>query len=94
MKKKEKDTKDAGARAREAELIRSQLDDLGLPPSDIQGPLDALRTFETEGVGATRTWKVPAFGVAVTVLLSTQPHIVSYAKVGRLTPLAQLPKRR
>lgn len=65
-------------------MIRSQLDDLGLPGADLQPIHAALDEFAKEGVGVTQAWKLPGFGVRITVLLSTQPHIISYAKISRL----------
>lgn len=64
-------------------MIRLQLDDLGLPREDIAGAHEALAAFAAAGEGLTRSWKVPAFGVTLTLLLSTQPHIVSYARISR-----------
>lgn len=81
---KTKISKNEEARAREAEMIRSQLDDLGLPEAEVREVNAALDAFARDGVGITRTWKVPGFGVAITLLLSTQPHIISYAKLSRL----------
>lgn len=71
------------ARRREVEMIRSQLDDLGLPEADVRGVHAALDEFARDGVGQTRTWKMQGFGVGITLLLSTQPHITSYAKLSR-----------
>lgn len=83
QKQKQKHTKAPQVRAREVEMIRSQLDDLGLSRTDIAGVHDSLETFAADGTGVTRSWKVPAFGVTVTLLLSTQPHVVSYAKISK-----------
>lgn len=79
-----KNPKAAEARVREAEMIRSQLDDLGLPDTDeVVAIRAALDEFARDGVGTTRTWTLPGFGVRVTVLLSTQAHITSYARLHR-----------
>lgn len=71
------------ARAREAEMIRMQLDDLGLPREEVAEAHRALDSFSIDGIGSTQSWRVPGFGVTVTLLLSTQPHIVSFAKVSK-----------
>ena len=84
MKQKQKRSpKQPEDRRREAEMISSQLDDLGFPAGDVEDIKAALERFAADGEGCTRTWKFPGFGVGVTLLLSTQPHIVSYARVHR-----------
>lgn len=81
--KEPKEPKSREARAREAEMIRTQLADLGFPTgaSDIWGALDE---FVDMGFGLTRAWKFGDLGVEVMLLLSTQPRVTSYARVRRL----------
>jgi len=76
--------KDREARAAEAEMIRGQLDDLGFPAYDADPLHKALRDFADLGYGTTEKHSFPHLGVSVTLQLSTQPHIVSYARVSRL----------
>ncbi len=84
MGKKNKVLKSEDVRAREAEMIRSQLDDLGFPDSEeIQAVHEALHVFVRDGTGVTHAWKMREFGVTIILLLSTQPHITSYAKITR-----------
>lgn len=79
-----KQVKDAAARRQETALLRSQLADLGLPTQDLAGMMAALDEFENHGVGITRTWRFPGFGVGITLLLATRRGVVSYARLGRL----------
>jgi hypothetical protein len=76
--------KDAATRAREARLITSQLEDLGIPEADLAPLKAALDAFAREGHGLTETYRLRALGVRVTLQLSTQPHVTSFARVGRL----------
>ena len=70
-------------RRKEAELIRSQLDELGFPEESLKDVQAALSDF-CQGWGSTRTFKFPDLGVSVLLLLSTQAHITSYARVRKL----------
>ena len=72
------------ARAREAEMIREQLDHLGFPDESLADVRRALDEFAGEGWGLTKTYRMPDLGVAVSLLLSTQPRVISYARVGKL----------
>ena len=76
--------KTADTRAQEAGMIASQLRDLGLPDAELGEILAAVHEFAAQGVPITRTWKFSGVGVAVTLLLSTRPHIISYARVHRV----------
>lgn len=87
MKKarKEKAVKTAEARAAEALLIESQLSSFGFPADEVlDAPRAALRAFAADGVGSTTMQRLPALGVSVMLLLSTQPHVTSYARVSKL----------
>lgn len=77
-----KETKSQEARAREARMILVQLQDLGVPERALEAMRATLDDF-VGGVGATQTWTLRDEGVKVTLLLSTQPHVVSYARVRR-----------
>lgn len=78
-----KPVKTPEARAREAELIRAQLADLGFAHDALTGMVADLDRFSAEGVGCTATHRFPEYGVRVILLLSTQPHVTSYARVTR-----------
>ena len=78
-----KKTKSEEERRREAEMIRVQLEDLGFPEEALHGVKRALEDFGGKGWGATETFKFPGLGVSVLLLLSTQPHVTSYARVRR-----------
>lgn len=71
------------ARRREAQLIGGQLDDLGFPEETLVDVRAALEEFAARGYGVTKTFRFRELGVAVTLLLSTQPHVTSYARVSR-----------
>lgn len=64
-------------------MIRVQLEDLGIPPDTLalRGVTSALNDYAAKGWGLTQTFRLPELGVAVLLLLSTQPHITSYARV-------------
>lgn len=79
-----KPRKDADARRREARLIRTQLQDLGIPDQDLEPVGAALDEFVDRAEGVTRTFKLPHLGVAVLLQLSMQPHVVSFARVRRV----------
>lgn len=64
-------------------MIRGQLDDLGFPGETLREVQSALDDFG-DGHGATRTFRFPELGVGVSLRLSTQPHIVSFARVHKL----------
>ena len=89
MKKTPKTPKTPEARRREADLIASQLDELGFAAQDLEDIRAALSRFAADGEGCTRTWKFPPLGVGVELLLSTQPHITSYARAHRLPGAAR-----
>lgn len=78
---KQKPAKQEEARAREAEMIRVQLEDLGFPEDDLKPIKEALQTFVDRGEGWTETYKLPHLGVEVLLQLSMQPHVVSFARV-------------
>lgn len=72
-------------RAREAEMIRRQLDDLGFPEESLKGIMATLEAFVEEGVSATQTFKFRDLGASVLLQLSMQPHVISFARVRRLS---------
>jgi hypothetical protein len=76
--------KDEAARRREAEMIRVQLEDLGFPAGALADVAAALDDFASKGWGLTRTFRMPELGVAVMLLLSTQPRVTSYARVRKM----------
>lgn len=71
------------ARRREAGAIRAQLGDLGFPEEALREVEAALEDFCT-GWGLTKTYRMPELGVAVLLQLSTQAHVVSFARVRKL----------
>ena len=75
--------KSAEARRGEADRIAAQLDDVGVPEDALRDMKAELERFAAQGLGCTRTWKFPEVGAAVSLLLSTQAHITSYARVHR-----------
>lgn len=79
-----KATKTPDAKKREAEMIQDQLDHLGFPAETLTPIRKALSDFVDQGWGSTQTHRMPDLGVKVTLLLSTQPHVVSYARVSKL----------
>lgn len=85
MARKVKPVKSPEARAREAEMIREQLDQLGFPEEALRAPRGVLEAFRDEGRGATEEFRYPDLGVSVVLQLSVQPHVVSFARVRRLT---------
>ena len=82
-KKTPKTPKTPEARAREAELIRTQLADLGFAHDALRDVVADLDRFANEGLGCTATHRFPEYGVRVILLLSTQPQVTSYARVTR-----------
>lgn len=80
---RQKPVKDEPAREREADLIRRQLEDLGFAHDVLGDVYAALDRFATRGEGSTTTHRFPGYGVKVILLLSTQPHVTSYARVTR-----------
>lgn len=75
--------KDAASRRREADMLRAQLEDLGVAAETLalHGVAAALDEFADRGWGLTRTFRLPEAGIAVTLLLSTQARVTSYARV-------------
>lgn len=84
MAPRAKAAKSEEARAQEARLIAIQLQDLGVPEEDLAAMKAALRVFADEGVGHTQAYKLRHLGVEVLLQLSTQSHVVSFARVRRL----------
>lgn len=77
--------KDQEARRREAEMIRSKLDDLGIAEEALRrGIVTALEDFAERGWGSTTTHSFPEYSICVHLQLSLQPHITSFARVRRL----------
>lgn len=76
--------KSEDVRRRETDLIRAQLDELGFPEESLEDIGRALQEFSARGYGVTKTYRFADLGVTVTLLLSTQPHITSYARVSRV----------
>lgn len=72
------------ARAKEAEMILIQLEDLGFPAQDLEDVRQALEAFVRDGTGWTHTYKRRHLGVEVLLQLSTQSHVTSFARVRRL----------
>jgi hypothetical protein len=79
-----KPVKAGEARAAEAALILRQLQDLGFPDEDLRLPREALAAFADRGEGMTDVYKYRHHGVEVRLQLSTQPHVVSFARVRRI----------
>lgn len=75
--------KEEDARRGEAALIGGQLDGLGFPEEALADVRAALEEFVSRGYGVTKTFRFRELGVAVTLMLSTQPHVTSYARVSR-----------
>lgn len=76
--------KSAEARAREAGMIRTQLEDLGFPAQDLEEIREALDAFVRDGASWTGTYKRRHLGVEVLLQLSMQAHVTSFARVRRL----------
>lgn len=73
--------KDKETRAREADMIRAQLNHVGFPAAELQDIEKDLHDFVEQGWGCTRTYRMPHLGVSVLLQLSTRTHSTSYARL-------------
>lgn len=74
-----KKTKDVDMRKMEVEMLRQQMEEVGLN-STMEGVKEIykqLEIFETEGVGSSGLVKVPFLGRVIEYRLSVTPHIIS-----------------
>lgn len=92
MKTPKKPSKSDAARRIESGRIGSQIDALGIPEELLTEVRAALEEFAINGHGVTKTVRLPDLGAGISLLLSTQPHIVSYARIHSLR--APPPSRR
>lgn len=70
------------ARTAEANNLRSQLSNLGLPEETLQPVLALLTDFENTGQGCTTNVKIQGTKIVLHMWLSNQAHITSYIRVG------------
>lgn len=81
MTKRSKVVKTREARAEEVRHIRAKLSELGFVEDDLSAVDTDLGFFEAHAASITNTHKFPHLGVVVHLVLSTQPHITSHARV-------------
>lgn len=86
IRKRNKASKPAAEREREASAIRDKLLSIGFPVEHegVRKVLHALQQFADEGVGSSGTVPLPDWKVCARYKLSLQPHVVSELHITKM----------